>query len=147
MDPRVRLDRRYPGQGLAEPPAIAARLWLRDREARAVRILPGDKLQVRGEVKLKRPGRMASPSPNAPLLKRIVRYPYREHVARGRRLQVFQPIERTRLDTTIESAVKIVRDLRDPIALGNPLRVIDRSRVSRDACVVPSVDQWLAGRS
>jgi len=147
MDPRVRLDRRYPGQGLAKPPAIAARLWLRDREVRPVRILPGDKLQVRGEVKIKRPGRMASPAPNAPLLKRIVRYPYREHTARGRRLQVFEPIALVRLDTTIESAVKIVRDLRDPIALGNPLRVIDRSRVSPDSRVIPSVEQWLAGRS
>jgi len=93
---------------------------------------------------VRRPGRMASPAPNAPLLKRIVRYPYREHTASGRRTKVFEPIQMTRLDTSIEHAVQIVRDLRDPIALGNPLRVIDRNRVPR---AIPTVAEWLEGRS
>ena len=142
MDPRVRLDRRVPGQGLAEPPAIVARLWRREDEAKPERVLAGDKLVVR-ETTIRNNKNLANPRPNAPLLKRIVRYPYRQDNGRPRREQVYEPTvarEPIRSDSFEEL---VATELRYPIALGNPVRILGHAIERR---VLPTVDEWLAGR-
>ncbi len=142
MDPRVRLERKYPGEGRFLLSPIEERLLARDREGRAPRREPGQTLRGR-VVKIRAVWRTADPTPNAPLLKRIVRYPYRLETTYGRRFRVFEAgmIAREHIHS-LPPAARVARAARGEMVWGNPLRQ-EPPRLARR--VIPSVAEWLAG--
>lgn len=142
MDPRHRLKRRHPGEGLARPGLIQARLWTRDKELRAPRSVVGDDLVTR-EIKVRASGRSVDPAPNAPLLKRIVRYPYRLHPERGIRIVSFESptFDRGRVESSAP-AIREARTWRARATFGSLLRGPSRP-TRREAR--PTVEAWLGG--
>lgn len=75
IDPRRRLDRRFPGDDLRRGVDSLDRLWARETPDRK------DPIEARDQKPLpslatRRTTRLADASPNAPLLIRIVRHPY-----------------------------------------------------------------------
>ena len=79
-----------------------------DPVVRLQRTLPGDSLVLReaSAVRVRKVGRVASASPNAPLLMRIVRTPYRLPLGRPVRVDVMPPEEPfTRVDAREERAL------------------------------------------
>ena len=144
MDPRHRLKRRYPGQGIADPSPLFDRLIGRDKPLREERESPGSKIVYR-EVKSRHPWRMAEPSPNAPLLKRMVRYPYRQELTWARREQVFEPL--SLVDWGLDDRPLAFREAqaeRGSQTNGNPLKTHTFRVETRRS--TPSVSEWLAGR-
>lgn len=143
MDPRFRLHRRYPGQDLAAPRPGMVRLFAREREARPDRVLAGESVHVT-ERKTKAPHIKVRPEPNAPLLKRIVRYPYRLHTTQGRRTQVFEPVvvARDRAQATPPSG-RVAAEARGTLPMGNPLRTASTGYRRRGK--LPTVEEWLGG--
>lgn len=91
------------------------------------------------------PSQMVDPSPNAPLLIRVVRYPYAETVARGRRRRYRDAArEMTVRNTPRPHPVADVRAARDEPPLGNPVKAL--SIHPEPLAPPPSVDAWLASR-
>jgi len=143
MDPRHRLHRRYPGQGLCEPRPIELHLWARDRTTQPERTAVGETVHLQ-EVRVRSVRRKANPRPNAPLLKRLVRYPYRLHTGRPHRRQLVEPFlsARLRVESSMPAA-RIAQEARGRMVMGNPLRAYP-TRLYRRAGL-PSVDDWLDG--
>jgi len=82
-DPTRRLRRPSPGARLATEERSLARLFAREEvEERREAVPPRDKAGAR-VLSLRETGRVASCRPNAPLLIRIVRYPFALTTARG----------------------------------------------------------------
>jgi hypothetical protein len=141
MDPRDRLKRKYPGEGLADPRPEMARLGARDKPLRDAPAIRESKVRVR-EGKPRRIQNLGKPWPNAPLLKRLVRYPYRQHTASGRRTKIADPIpwDACRLETREPVSTALI-ELRAALKGGNPLRTEPAPRAGMP--VIPSVDDWL----
>jgi hypothetical protein len=81
------------------------------------RTLPGDALVLReaAAVRVRRPGKIASAGPNAPLLMRIVRSPYRLATGRPTRVVYYVSPERfTRVDPAAERAGATTDREREP---------------------------------
>ncbi len=144
MDPRYRLQRRHPGEGLARPHATSVRVLERDRPLRAPRATLGEDFEGRtGKVRLT--WRTADPAPNAPLLKRLVRYPYRQEIQRGRRVTLLEGPNRPQKSVdSFASGVREARAWRVRVAFANPLRAEQPPRVERRER--PSVEEWLGRR-
>jgi hypothetical protein len=86
------------------------------------------------------------PRPNAPLLKRLVRYPYRLYTGRPHRRRLVEPFTATHLRVEFPMpAARVAREARGRMVMGNPLRA-HPSRVWRREGL-PSVDDWLGGRN
>ena len=145
MDPRTRLERRHPGEGKGELRPVEQRLLGRSRPQKEERVIPGSSLRKR-DAKVRKVRRTANPRPNAPLLKRIVRYPYRLETTSGRRFQLFEPAisERQRVESSAP-AMRLAREACGRVTTGNPLRTYP-TRVPRQR-TLPSVNDWLAGGS
>ena len=111
---------RSPGR-MPEDRALALRLRARSEwEAPAAPIQVGQIVRAR-DLPGERALRAVDPSPNAPLLKRLVRHPYAHEVGRAARVQWAPPRERLaqRLATlTFRAVVAEIGVLRRP---GNPL--------------------------
>ena len=142
MDPRVRLRRRYPGERLAEPRPLGTRVFGRDKPLREPREVVGSVVSL-PEVKIRAHRSQARPSPNAPLLKRLVMYPYRQSTSYGRRQAVREPVPwdvLTRQDR--ETVADILAERPEP-APGSSVREAMQRLVTRE---IPSVELWLGGR-
>ena len=142
MDPRDRLKRKYPGEGLSDPRPEMARLGARDKPLREATVIRESSVRVR-EGKPRRNQHLGKPWPNAPLLKRLVRYPYRQHTASGRRLKVVEPIpwDACRLEGR-EPVSSALVGLREELKGGSPLRADPAPKPAMPT--IPSVDDWLA---
>lgn len=144
MDPRERLKRRYPGEDIAAPSSSVERLAARDRPLRQPKQALGEEMRVSSHA-VRRNQNTIQPQPNAPLLKRLVRYPYALHATRPRTLKVAEPVPWDLLERTVSEPVSAVtRDARDLSIQGNPLRAVSTTVPRRSR--VPSVDDWLGGR-
>lgn len=90
----------------------------------------------------RRPRFTAEPEPNAPLLIRIVRYPYRQETHRGRRRQVFEAglQVREKLDAR-EAPMRSARDYRGDAITGNPIKALGIH--PSPLAPPPSIEEWL----
>lgn len=141
MHPWERLQRRFPGEGLGEPSALGAVLLEREAEPTPSATRAGETVKL-SENKVRPLKNLAKTSPNAPLLKRLVRYPFKLSGTQGKRsswrtaLQADERRREPRLSPTM-----IVRSERDPLIVGNPVRTLSH-HPAREA--LPTVDAWLA---
>ena len=88
---------------------------------------------------------MVDPSPNAPLLIRVVRYPYAETVSRGRRRRYREVVSAvTDRNEPRPRPVADVRAARDQPPMGNPVKAL--SIHPEPLAPPPTVDAWLASR-
>lgn len=144
MDPRDRLKRRYPGEGLAELRPGMARLGDRDKPLREVRVARETTVRTRKGTE-RRMQNLGKPWPNAPLLKRLVRYPYRQHTTDGRRQTIHEPVpwDAARLEER-DPVSSALRGLREALRGGSPLRQEPTPRPAMPP--VPTLDAWLSGR-
>jgi hypothetical protein len=96
------------------------------------------------EVRVRSARKKVEAGPNAPLLKRLVRYPYRLDTGRPRRHRLIEPFSmgsrRLELSTPAGQAA---REARGRVVLGNPLRAFPSRAWRREG--LPSVDDWLDG--
>lgn len=138
----ARLRRDYPGERLLTERALAGRLHGRDRELRIFEgLVAADTGKARGDTRRTR--RTADPSPNAPLLIRIVRYPYRQETHRGRRRTVFQAgMPRRQHAEQREAPMRSAMVFRGDAVYGNPIKALDIHPSPLPP--PPSVDSWLA---
>lgn len=84
--PCDRLTRPIPGEGIGTESAGTARRWERDRPAERPSPIPARDQAPLRSVSVKMTTRVGSPSPNAPLLIRLVRHPYALDLGRGKRV-------------------------------------------------------------
>lgn len=86
--------------------------------------------------------RLVEVEPNAPLLIRIVKYPYRQETHRGRRRQVFEAgLEaRTRLQER-EAPMRAGRAFKGDPIVGNPIKALSIHPAPLPP--PPGVDEWL----
>lgn len=91
IDPRHRLERRYPGEGIGDHDSekIADR---HERPERASPLPDRERTTRTGATRTTRG--LADPKPNAPQLIRLVRYPFRLDTVRPTRQTVLAPTER-----------------------------------------------------
>lgn len=144
MDPRFRLQRRFPGEDLGDPGFVGRRLLERDREPPPPRLLAGSTLKVAATGGTKKARKIADPRPNAPLLIRIVRYPYGLAATRGRRQAAFVAGLVAREGLLERPAILAeARAARGEVVVGNPIRK-NPTRVERLA-PIPTVAEWLGG--
>lgn len=145
VDPRYRLQRRYPGEGKGDPRFLARRIGDRVRDRHPDRTTVGDTIHLR-EAKVRESWRKAHASPNAPLLKRLVRYPFRLHTSWARRSTLFEPASATPLRVDFpEPAMRVAIAARGPVLPGNPLRGASTGYRPGQRGAVPTVDEWLTG--
>jgi len=86
---------------------------------------------------------MIEPEPNAPLLIRIVKYPYRQEVSYGRRRKMFDAGLQTRDRTEPrEAPMRAGRAFRGQAIVGNPVKALDLHPTPLSA--PPNVDEWLS---
>jgi hypothetical protein len=113
FDPTRRLDRRLPGGGLIDEELALERLFKREvADARPDPVPARDKASLRMVVR-RNTTHVATCQPNAPLLIRIVRYPYRLDPARGSRKKYLDEWEKlTRVDWSAEVASALAERVR-----------------------------------
>lgn len=143
MHPWDRLQRRVVGEQLWEPRALELALAARDRDAKPQRVACGEKAVLR-EATVRRNGHLARPAPNAPLLKRVARYPYALHTERPRKLELrsgvpWADLERDPLPSMRAWGVaeREGRSFANPVPLVMALRRHDRPRIT--------AEEWLTG--
>lgn len=107
-DPTLRLRRRQPGADLASEERGLARLLAREKsDTRPDPVPPRDKVSSRVPV-LRDTTHVASCRPNAPLLIRIVRYPFALPTVRGTRQKYRDEVEKfVRIDWSAEVAAAL----------------------------------------
>lgn len=122
---------------------VPLRLLERDREPPAPRQVVGERVRVI-EGGVRATFKKADPRPNAPLLKRLIRYPYRLYTGRPQRVVVFEPISRApdRVES-LQPAMRGAREALGTLVTGNPLRREPTGYQRREG--LPSVDDWLLG--
>ncbi len=139
-----RLDRHVPGTRQTAIRALEEQLFERDRELRAPRKQIGEDFKpTSGETRPNR--RTADPHPNAPLLKRLVLYPYVQECAPPKRDKTHDrsiPWDLVKRVATPSTWQQYLEAKPQPI-IGNPLRNVpipvhgNRPR--------PSASDWLGG--
>lgn len=107
-DPTRRLDRRLPGGGLIDEEQALGRLFQRETaDVRPDPVPARDQASVKMVVR-RNTTRVASCQPNAPLLIRIVRYPFRLDPVRGARKKYLDEWEKlARVDWSAEVAAAL----------------------------------------
>lgn len=107
-DPTLRLRRRRPGDRLVDEEARLDRLFAREvAEVRRDPVPPRDQADAR-TISLRMTTRVATPRPNAPLLIRIVRYPFVLDPARGSRTRYLEETEKfVKIDWSAEVAAAL----------------------------------------
>lgn len=138
-----RLDRHVPGQRVTDPRPLEASLFARDRELRKPHKALGEEFSGRS-FKTRDTHHVADPAPNAPLLKRLVLYPYVQEVERPRRGEAYdRSIPWDLLDhERTPHTFQLYRDAKIPPVQGSPLKSIDRTIPQRSR---PPVSDWLGG--
>jgi hypothetical protein len=141
MHPWDRFQRKSPGEQLSEPRAIELLLFQRDKELRPARVSPGSTAKP-FTLKVRNARNTAQPRPNAPLLKRLVRHPFKMYGVQGKRTAVRSPVPWAELKRDrLQSVFRAAQADRGQLIFGNPVRAYDRIPA---VPALPTVDQWLA---
>lgn len=120
---------------------MAGRLHVRDRELHIFEgLLKVREHRVRGNTR--RNARIVEPEPNAPLLIRIVRYPYKEETHRGRRRRLYDASRERPAAELREQPMRSAMVFKGEPIYGNPIRALDIHPAPLPA--PPPVDDWLA---
>jgi hypothetical protein len=144
MDPRWRLQRKYPGEGLLDLSPAVTRVADRDRPLKAERATLGSKVTIPAAT-TRRNGVVVEPRPNAPLLKRLVRYPFALHGTQPRRHTLMEAVPWGAHGAQPREPVSAsFDDLRGGPAVGNPLRAVPTRPPRLGAR--PTVAEWLDSR-
>lgn len=116
----------------------------RDRPLKNPRSVAGEKLSSRScEITYKRV--WLDPGPNAPLLKRIVKYPYAmDDIGRPRRTVLYTGLGARQKRSPVPRPIAWVREFVGDRVMGNPLK--RNSLRPKPLDKVPSVEAWLKGR-
>lgn len=137
-----RLHRKFPGQDIGALGVLGERLVTRDREPPPTRTCAGESFNAI-VLTVRKNGKVANPKPNAPLLIRIVRYPFGLPTVRGRRTKTREAVPWADLQRARwVSAMVSLRSDRAPVAFPNPVKEYARSLERR---LRPSAAAWLAG--
>lgn len=143
MHPWDRLRRTIPGERQFEPRGLVVQLYGRDKELRTPRVVLGEKFAL-AQPKTRNNTHVAEPRPNAPLLKRIVRYPYAMDGVRGTRKPMrdavpWKDLERAPLPNLGEwlAQDRQAPSFPNPVIAGQGLRLIARKPL-------PTVAEWLS---
>lgn len=142
MDPRFRLHRKYPGEQIARLRRLGVRLVDRDKPLKPPREVLGSLIRA-GAFSSRDNRAKVDPAPNAPLLKRLVLFPYRQDTTFPRRAPQREPVPwdmlaREALPTMAERIAERPRSTRESLVKDAMVRVVRRER--------PSLDAWLEGR-
>ncbi|TNE90773.1 MAG: hypothetical protein EP330_07540 [Deltaproteobacteria bacterium] len=118
------------------------RLTDRDKPLKPPREVLGAAVKV-GEPKVRDNRAKVHPGPNAPLLKRLVMFPYRQELAYFRRQSRRDPVPwdmltREELPTVVDLINERPQPVQESIVKSAMVRVVRRER--------PSVSEWLEGR-
>lgn len=143
MHPWERLQRRFPGEGLGDPSHLGEVLLRRDAPLPAEAPRAGQTVKV-PDASTRAAQKLGKTAPNAPLLKRLVRYPYQMSGSKGKRAVWREGVPWSDLAREARLApLVVVRRERDPVVMGSPLRGFER-RPAREARL--SVESWLGSR-
>lgn len=144
MHPHDRLKREVLGSNLGQTRASVQHVLHRDRPLKASRSVAGETISSRScEITYRRV--WLDPGPNAPLLKRIVKYPYAlEEIGRPRRSVLYSGPSAREQRMPVPHPIELVREFVGERILGNPLK--RNSLRPEPLGKVPSVEAWLEGR-
>lgn len=137
----ARSTRDYPGERMQKERAIPVRLGARDKALRVFTgVFQGTERPARGATRA--PRRLPEAAPNAPLLIRIVRYPYEQEVHRGRRIKHdwHDRVHRQAHEVS-EPPMRLAAEAKGDVIRGNPLRSLGLHLEPLPA--LPSVEDWL----
>lgn len=127
---RIRLSRHVPDFGHWEARGPARRVARREEiDLRPEREVPGESVRVRDQATVKAAATV-NPGPNAPLLMRIVRDPYRLDPGRAARVRYLaepDPAE----ETEAVRVADLVREKREALRSVRPVRQIDHRPAHR----------------
>ena len=135
-----RLHRKVPGEHLADPSGVEVALSARAKEPPPTRQVAGEAIKAI-EIKERRPKRIVEAQPNAPLLKRIVRFPKKYEQPMQGRKSVYReklPWELLNRERTVGAFEFYVADRvtvhpEPPIPVLRELRNWARPKLSADA--------------
>ena len=141
MHPHDRLKREGLGEQLGVLRPVVEQAWRRDKPVSAPRVVPGESMKLRtAKVKFRRVH--VDAGPNAPLLKRVVKYPYRyDELARPRRTKFEIGLSSRMKREAFPRPIQILETYRGPRVVGNPLR--NYSFRADPLQRPPSVQRWL----
>ena len=141
--PSKRLDRKFPGERLHEPRGLSRTLLERGDRVREIKTVVGEDLATR-EGETRDTQRVIDAGPNAPLLKRLILFPYGLETEPGQRAHVRDIRPWGSLEREITpSAGAEAREARGAITEGNPLKQLAIFRKEKRERL--SVDDWLSG--
>jgi hypothetical protein len=144
MHPHDRLQREGLGERLVRARSLIRTLMTRDKPLAVPRVIPGEGMSVRGcEIKYRRVP--FEPGPNAPLLKRIVKYPYTfSELGRPRRVPVPMGLDERETREAFPRPMAMVATFRGVRVSGGPLKSL-ALRV-KPLTKAPSIEIWLSNR-
>jgi hypothetical protein len=144
VHPWDRLHRRGIGDTLGKSGSVEVRLLLRWRDPWMPRTVLGA-VRAGFDFRARAVGKKADAGPNAPLLKRVVRWPFRLEVARGRREVLRGEIPWAALEReALPRYVPMTYRLRSPAGASETLREVSALRLGRSDQAL--VHQWLRDR-
>jgi hypothetical protein len=140
-----RLNREILGARAARERPFALDRVKRARPQAPPRVVPGEKLKVRGcEIKYRRVG--LEPGPNSPLLKRIVKYPYAlEGLGRPFRRPMARGLSHREKRQPFPRPSALIGAFRGVRSSGGPLKGV--SLKPEPLGRAPTVDEWLTSRT
>jgi len=143
MHPWDRSQRKFIGEALFELRPLVASLFARDREIREPKVKPREPHAGRNW-SVRKSTRRAETRPNAPLLKRLVRYPFRLDTVSPVKKEVRSAVPWADLHTErIVYASTEIRAGRSRPEFPNPMNTVEMVRLrTRDHR--PSLSQWLS---
>ena len=144
MHPHDRLKREVIGSNLGQIRASVRHMLHRDRPLKVPRSIAGETVSSRScEITYRRV--WLDPGPNAPLLKRIVKYPYAlEEIGRPRRSVLYSGLNAREQRTPVPHPIAMVHEFVGERIQGNPLK--RNSLRPKPLDKVPSIESWLKGR-
>ena len=138
----MRFARRVPGEAFWSPRPLAQRMYAREPEPEAPRLVCGDTVKI-SALKTRRIHGTAEPSPNAPLLIRLNTHPYEMSRGYPKRVEGRQARDRdARARSNTEPLMRVASGELHRAPANNPIRAIDHIPNTPS---VPTIDEWLQG--
>lgn len=144
MHPHDRLKRQVLGSNLGQMRETVQHMLHRDRPLKSPRTVAGENISSRScEITYRRV--WLDPGPNAPLLKRIVKYPYAlEEIGRPRRSVLYKGLGDREQRSPVPHPIAFAREYVGDRVMGNPLKRYSLRPKPLDKA--PSIELWLKGR-
>ena len=141
MHPHDRLKREILGERAVRDRSVVVALAKRDKPLANTRSVPGESMKLRTcEITYRRV--WLEPGPNAPLLKRIVKYPYAlEEVGRSIRVAVPKGLSAREKRESLPKPMQMAAAFRGVRRTGGPLK--GNSLRPKPLPKVPSIEAWL----